>query len=56
MFFALKEACYAARVEAGHPGWFRLDAPCTPERLRMACTDRFTAPFAPPHFLPKISC
>lgn len=56
MFFALKEACYAARVEAGLAGWFRLDLPATPERLRLACADNLTAPFAPPDMLPKISC
>ncbi|GMH39295.1 hypothetical protein BSKO_07193 [Bryopsis sp. KO-2023] len=36
-FFALKEAVYTSREEAGLQGWFRLDAPCTPERLRLAC-------------------
>lgn len=67
MFFALKEACYAARADAGHAqpasadaagahDWFRLDLPATPERLRMACADQLTAPFAPPGLLPRISC
>lgn len=56
VFFALKEACYAARADAGLTGWFRLDLPATPERLRMACADQLTAPFAAPELLPKISC
>ena len=56
MFFALKEACYAARKEAGLEGWFRLDLPATPERLRMACADDLTAAFAAPEMQCKISC
>ena len=56
MFFALKEACYAARKDAGLEGWFRLDLPATPERLRLACADELTSPFAPPSLLPKMSC
>ncbi len=55
-FFALKDAVAAARLEAGHSGWFRLDAPATPERLRMACADELTAPFAGPDFRAKHSC
>ena len=56
VFFALKEACYAARKEAGLEGWFRLDLPATPERLRMACADDLTAAFAAPEMQCKISC
>ena len=56
MFYALKDACYAARKEAGLDGWFRLDLPATPERLRMACADDITKPYAPPDLVPKISC
>ncbi|KAF8057662.1 XDH1 [Scenedesmus sp. PABB004] len=37
VFFALKDAVYAARAAAGVTGWFPFDAPATPERLRMAC-------------------
>lgn len=37
VFFALKEACYAARKSSGVEGWFDLEAPATPERLRLAC-------------------
>lgn len=36
VFFALKNAVYAGRQDAGLDGWFRLDAPCTPEKVRMA--------------------
>ncbi len=42
---AAQEAVYAARSEANLPGWFHMDAPATPERLRMACADELTAPF-----------
>ena len=51
----MQEAVYAARKDAGHEGWFELDMPCTPERLRMACADHLTAPFAAPDIRPKIS-
>ncbi|WPT13508.1 Xanthine dehydrogenase 1 [Picochlorum sp. SENEW3] len=37
VFWALKDAIYAYRRDVGITGWFNLDAPCTPERLRMAC-------------------
>lgn len=36
VLFALKNAIYASRRDAGLEGWFRLDAPCTPEKVRMA--------------------
>ena len=48
VYFALKDAVGAARRDAGHQGWFPLDAPATPERLRMLCADELTAPYAPP--------
>eukprot|EP00892_Ulva_mutabilis_P007839 jgi/Ulvmu1/5427/UM022_0222.1 len=35
--FALKDAIYSCRKEAGLTGFFALDTPSTPERLRMAC-------------------
>uniref|UniRef100_A0A7R9YWD4 xanthine dehydrogenase n=1 Tax=Chlamydomonas euryale TaxID=1486919 RepID=A0A7R9YWD4_9CHLO len=55
VFFALKEACYAAREDAGlGAAWFRLDAPATPERLRMACGDKLAGVAA--DFRAKISC
>ncbi|XP_033824848.2 xanthine dehydrogenase/oxidase-like [Periophthalmus magnuspinnatus] len=42
VFFALKDAIAAARMEAGLSGPFRLDSPATAERIRTACADRFT--------------
>jgi xanthine dehydrogenase/oxidase len=56
VFFALKEAVYAARAEAGETGYFQLDSPATPEKLRMACADHLTAPFAGPDLRCKMSC
>jgi xanthine dehydrogenase/oxidase len=37
VFFALKEAIHAARAESGLTGFFRVDAPATAHRIRMAC-------------------
>ena len=56
VFWALKDAVYAARKEEGIEGWFQLDSPCTPERLRMACADELTKPYAAPDLRPKLSC
>jgi xanthine dehydrogenase/oxidase len=55
VLLALKDAVYSARADAGHTGWFRLDTPATPERLRMACADHLTAPYAPPDLQVKAS-
>ncbi|GLT78778.1 hypothetical protein SLA2020_503040 [Shorea laevis] len=55
VFFAIKDAIIAARKDAGYEGWFPLDNPATPERIRMACLDEFTAPFLSSDFLPKLS-
>lgn len=56
VFFALKKACYAARADAGHGSdWFRLDSPATPEKLRLACADELTKPYAAPNILPLAS-
>ena len=52
----VQEAVYSARADAGHHGWFELDLPCTPERLRMACPDHLSAPFAAHDIRPKLSC
>ncbi|CAG4982084.1 unnamed protein product [Parnassius apollo] len=41
-FFAIKEAIKAARADAGVPLDFRLDAPATSARIRMACEDHIT--------------
>ncbi|KAF8112241.1 hypothetical protein N665_0065s0026 [Sinapis alba] len=55
VFFAIKEAIRAARSEVGLTNWFPLETPATPERIRMACFDEFTAPFASSDFYPKLS-
>lgn len=55
VFFAIKDAVIAARAEVGCSDWFPLDNPATPERIRMACLDEFTAPFTSYDFRPKLS-
>jgi len=45
VFFALKEAMYAARAEKGITGWFPLNSPATCERIRMSCKDHLTSQF-----------
>ncbi|KAJ4844013.1 hypothetical protein Tsubulata_010790 [Turnera subulata] len=55
VFFAIKDAIKAARAEVGHIEWFPLDNPATPERIRMACLDEFTAPFVSSTYRPKLS-
>nr|DAA64423.1 TPA_inf: aldehyde oxidase 1 [Otolemur garnettii] len=42
VFFALQDAVSAARQERGLSGPLRLSSPLTPEKIRMACEDRFT--------------
>lgn len=42
VFFAIKDAVAAARVEAGMVGPFTLDSPATPERTCLACNTTFT--------------
>jgi len=42
VFFAIKDAIKAARVERGLSPLFKLDAPATSERIRMACEDELT--------------
>jgi len=57
VFFALKDAVYAARRDAGLSGYVQLDAPATPERLRMLCGDPIAQETAGgAHFRAKISC
>jgi xanthine dehydrogenase/oxidase len=56
VFWALKDAVYAARSDAGVEGWFPLDLPCTPERLRMACVDDISVAFVDSSFRSKLSC
>ena len=48
-------ALYAARAEEGLSGFFRFNSPATPEKIRMAASDRFSSPFAPHDFMPKAS-
>lgn len=55
VLFAIKDAIIAARAEEGYTGWFPLDNPATPERIRMACMDEFTKPFTGSDFHPKLS-
>ncbi|KAL1215699.1 Xanthine dehydrogenase 1 [Cardamine amara subsp. amara] len=55
VFFAIKEAIKAARTEVGLTDWFPLETPATPERIRMACFDEFSAPFVNSDFCPKLS-
>lgn len=43
VFYAIKDAVSAARAESGLTGPFRLDSPASAERIRTACSDRFTA-------------
>lgn len=54
-FFAIKDAIASARHDAGHDEHFVLDSPATPERIRMACVDDFTAQFAAADLRPKLS-
>ncbi|CAL4993427.1 unnamed protein product [Urochloa decumbens] len=55
VLFAIKDAIFAARAEEGHLGWFPLDNPATPERIRMACVDSITKKFATACYRPKLS-
>eukprot|EP01135_Chromosphaera_perkinsii_P009387 Nk52_evm63s1737 gene=Nk52_evmTU63s1737 len=50
VFMAIKEAICAARKDNGESAMFDLNVPATPERIRMACGDRFARQFpkAPP--------
>ncbi|XP_034034746.1 xanthine dehydrogenase/oxidase [Thalassophryne amazonica] len=55
VFFAIKDAILAARAESGLRGPFRLDSPASAERIRNACSDRFTElcpPAEPDTFTP----
>ncbi|MCL7031662.1 hypothetical protein MKW94_008043 [Papaver nudicaule] len=55
VFFAIKDAITTARPEVGLHEWFPLDNAATPERIRMACADDFTKPFAGPDYRPELS-
>lgn len=56
VMWAIKDAIYSARKDAGLEGYFVLDTPATPERIRMACSDHLTKPFADAHIRPLLSC
>lgn len=51
-----QDAVYAARRDAGLPGYVAMDAPATPERLRMLCADGIARAHAGTDFRAKISC
>uniref|UniRef100_A0AC34QK58 Aldehyde oxidase/xanthine dehydrogenase second molybdopterin binding domain-containing protein n=1 Tax=Panagrolaimus sp. JU765 TaxID=591449 RepID=A0AC34QK58_9BILA len=40
VFFAIREAVRAYRRDHGKTGYFRMDSPATPERIRMLCEDK----------------
>ncbi|XP_021012490.1 aldehyde oxidase isoform X2 [Mus caroli] len=42
VFFAIGDAVKAARQERGISGPWKLNSPLTPEKIRMACEDKFT--------------
>ncbi|XP_073502610.1 aldehyde oxidase-like isoform X1 [Phyllobates terribilis] len=42
VYFAIKDAVSSARKERGLSNNFKLNSPATPEKIRMACGDRFT--------------
>ncbi|XP_065173829.1 xanthine dehydrogenase-like [Atheta coriaria] len=46
-FFSIREAIKAARKDAGVTENFRMQAPATPERIRMACQDHLTKKVEP---------
>ncbi|KAI4462156.1 xanthine dehydrogenase [Holotrichia oblita] len=49
-FFAAREAIKASRKDAGYSKVpFKLDAPCTSAKIRMACQDEITNKFANPN-------
>ncbi|XP_062236272.1 xanthine dehydrogenase/oxidase [Platichthys flesus] len=48
VFYAIKDGISAARAESGLSGPFRLDSPASAERIRNACSDRFTTLCGPP--------
>lgn len=46
-FYAIKDAVDKARHAEGLGGLLQMNTPATAERIRMACTDRFTRQFPP---------
>ncbi|QQP50707.1 Xanthine dehydrogenase [Caligus rogercresseyi] len=47
VYFALREAIRSYREDRGLYDFFKLDVPATPERIRMLCSDEFTALITP---------
>ncbi|XP_059170556.1 xanthine dehydrogenase/oxidase-like [Physella acuta] len=45
VLMATKEAIKAARLDSGLKGYFCLNTPATPERIRLACQDKFAQMF-----------
>ena len=43
IFFAIKNALYDARAAAGEDKYFLLNAPATPEKIRMSVVDDYTS-------------
>ena len=39
VFFAIRDAVKAARLDSGFTEHFRMDSPATSERIRLACAD-----------------
>ncbi|XLR30272.1 hypothetical protein HN51_050143 [Arachis hypogaea] len=54
VFFAIKDAIRAARLEVGWSDWFPLDNPATPERIRMACLDDIASSLINSDFHPTL--
>ncbi|XP_040297422.1 aldehyde oxidase-like [Bufo bufo] len=42
VYFAIKDAVSSARMERGLSNIFTMNSPATPEKIRMACGDKFT--------------
>lgn len=43
VFFAIRDAVRAYRMDQGLEGYFRFDSPATPARIRLACEDELVA-------------
>ena len=55
VFWAIKDAIYSARKDEGIEGFFQLDSPAAPERIRMACKDSFTSPMCDEKYKASLS-
>ncbi|GFS04485.1 xanthine dehydrogenase/oxidase [Elysia marginata] len=45
VLMATRKAIKAARLDSGHVGFFQLNAPATPDKIRLACADKLSAKF-----------